>query len=137
MREASEEVQLSEEALRQQNEELSAAQLEAVIARERYAELFNFAPAAHLVTDLEGTILEANLAATILLGVAHKTLFGKPLPGFVPNLERRAFRSRLARIAGEGQVRDWPLRLKPRDGPAFDAAAPLLPGFAKPAEFVF
>src|SRR3989442_7563 len=50
LREALEEVQVTEAALRRQNEELSAAQLEAVIARERYAELFNFAPAAQLVT---------------------------------------------------------------------------------------
>ena len=55
LREALEEVQLTEEELRRQNEELAAAQLEAVIARERYAELFNFAPAAHLVTDLGAT----------------------------------------------------------------------------------
>src|SRR5207237_4662207 len=67
LREALEEVQATEEELRRQNEELAAAQLEAVIARERYAELFNFAPAAHLVTDLEGRILEANMQAEALL----------------------------------------------------------------------
>jgi len=122
LREALEEVQGTEEELRRQNEELAAAQLEAVIARERYAELFDFAPAAHLVTDLEGGILEANMQAAALLGVPHEELFGKPLPGFVPASERRAFRGRLAEITAEGQVHEWTLRLKPRDAPAFDAA---------------
>src|SRR3989454_3403759 len=122
LREALEEVQATEEELRRQNEELAAAQLEAVIARERYAELFNFAPAAHLVTDLEGRILEANMQAGALLGLPQQELFGKQLPGFVPASERRAFRGRLGEIAAEGKVHEWTLHLKPPDVPAFDAA---------------
>jgi PAS domain S-box-containing protein len=122
LREALEEVQDTEEELRRQNEELAAAQLEAVIARERYAELFNFAPAAHLVTDLEGRILEANMQAGALLGLTQQELFGKRLPAFVPTSERQAFRGRLAQIAAEGKVHEWTLRLKPPDVPAFDAA---------------
>jgi len=123
LREALEEVQVTEDELRRQNAELSAAQLEATVARERHAELFNFAPVAHVVTDLHGDIIEANLRAAAMFGVAQEELFRKPLATFVPAGERRSFRSRLAQIAGEGQARDWTFRIKPRDDPPFEAVA--------------
>jgi len=51
--------------------------------RQRYRDLFEFAPDGYLVTDADGTIQEANQAAALLLGVRQDFLGGKPLVVFV------------------------------------------------------
>ena len=60
---AMEELQVAEEQLLQQNEELVATRYAVEAERQRYQDLFEFAPDGYLVTDPEGTIHEANHAA--------------------------------------------------------------------------
>jgi PAS domain-containing protein len=67
--------------------------------RRRYAVLFELAPDACLVTDAEGTIREANVAAGLLLGAAPASLAGKTLESFVPLEQRRVFSGKVAVIA--------------------------------------
>ena len=50
--------------------------------RQKYFELFEFAPDACFLTDSHGIIREANVAASQLLGVPAQFLAGKTLPGF-------------------------------------------------------
>ncbi|HZU76057.1 MAG TPA: PAS domain-containing protein, partial [Dehalococcoidia bacterium] len=56
--------------------------------RRRYQEMFELAPNGYLVTDMEGTILEANRAAGELLGCASQLLIGKAFAGFVVDDQR-------------------------------------------------
>jgi PAS domain S-box-containing protein len=65
----------------------------------RYAELFRNAPEPQLVTDVNGRIREANLAAGDLLGVAPEKLKRRSIVSFVPLEERLAFRTRLNELA--------------------------------------
>jgi len=123
LREALEQVQAAEEALQAQNDELGAAKLEADVARQRYQELFDFAPAAQVVTDLSGSILEANLAAATLLGLPQTSLFGKPLPRFVPTPLRRDLRTKIEEVVSESTVRHFTTRIQPRSGDAVDVSA--------------
>jgi PAS domain S-box-containing protein len=58
---------------------------------ERYAEFFDFAPDAYLITDTGGNIREANQAATELLGAARSELLRRPLGGCIPDEERVTF----------------------------------------------
>src|SRR5262245_35422046 len=51
-----EELMVAEEELRQQNEELAAARDELENQKNRYQDLFDFAPDAYIVTDREGII---------------------------------------------------------------------------------
>jgi PAS domain S-box-containing protein len=67
---------------------------------------------AHLMTDRDGRICEANAAAARLLGVARHRLERKPLAAFVPVAERRAFRARLAQPGGD----ELQLSICSRDG---------------------
>ncbi|HAX76879.1 MAG TPA: hypothetical protein DCY88_13815 [Cyanobacteria bacterium UBA11372] len=113
-----EEMQVAEEELRQQNEELLKSQQEIELQRQRYQDLFEFAPDGYLVTDVKGNIQEANRAATLLLGVNQKRLIGKPLSVFITQKERKSFRMRLM---GLQQVQDWEIQLQPRDGDPFPA----------------
>lgn len=112
-----EELHVAEEELRQQNEELDAAQQLIEAERQRYQELFDFAPEGYLVTDLHGLIREANAAAATLLGVSMRTLKGKPFANYIGEETRGEFRRRLRGLAGPatGLVR-LPLTLAPRQG---------------------
>jgi PAS domain S-box-containing protein len=122
-----EELHAADEELRQQNEDLAGAYLAVEAERQRYEELFEFAPDGYLVTDVDGNIKEANRAAAALLGVSQDYLVDKPLTVFVAPEELRAFRSRLADAAQRRPGRIWDTRLQRRDGGSFYAALSMTP----------
>src|SRR5262245_41945590 len=80
---AFEELKVADEELLQQNEELIAARLQIEEEMQRYHELFEFAPIAYLITDINSAIQEINHAGAILLNVDNKFLLGKPLAIFI------------------------------------------------------
>jgi PAS domain S-box-containing protein len=122
LRTALEELQVAQEALRQQNDELVAGRQVVEAERQRYQDLFEFAPEGYLVTDASGTIWEANRAAAGLLNVSQQLLVGKPLALFIVEPERLAFYSELTRLRGENRVQEWQVCLQPRHGAKIDAA---------------
>ncbi|HEY2156484.1 MAG TPA: ATP-binding protein, partial [Isosphaeraceae bacterium] len=116
-----EELQVAEEELRQQAEELEQSRAVIDEQRRRYRDLFDFAPAAYLVTDAAGIIREANRAAGLLLNVEPRFLTGKPLANFVTMEDRPSFRLAVARLGRAGPSDEWGYGLVPRlEGP-FDA----------------
>lgn len=118
----SEELQVAVEELQQQNEELAVSRVEVELQRQRYQELFEFAPDGYLVTDINGTVQEANRAAANLLNVSQRFLVGKPLIIFVKEDERQVFHDRLSQLQQVEQVEEWVVRLVPRRGEPFDVA---------------
>src|SRR5512140_2217887 len=82
-----EELHVASEELSRQNSELATAQLAAQAERQRYQDLFDFAPDGYLVTDTNGVIREANKAAAELLHVTQERLVGKPLAVYVTEAE--------------------------------------------------
>ncbi|MBF2007118.1 MAG: PAS domain S-box protein [Chlorogloeopsis fritschii C42_A2020_084] len=113
-----EELKITEEELRQQNEELLESHQVIELERQRYRDLFEFAPDGYLVTDNWGNIREANRAAATLLCIQQQRLIGKPLLIFIAEPERKAFRTRLAQLQS---VQGWEIYLKPRSGDLFPA----------------
>lgn len=116
------ELQVVQEELRHQNEELAAARSVLESERQRYQELFEFAPDGYLVTDAAGVIQEANQAAATLLNAKQQVMVGLPLVIFVAAAEQAAFEKELPRLRQLDRVKDWELRLKPQDAEAIDAA---------------
>lgn len=105
------------EQMQQSTEELEAANLSLVAERRRYQELFDFAPAGYLVTDLDAEIQEANQAAARLLGISRaSSLVGKPLFVFVAENSRRDFHNQLNQFQTGKEVRGWEIQLQPRQG---------------------
>ena len=92
------ELQVAMEELTRQNDELLAARNRTEADRQRYQDLFEFAPDAYLVTDLGGIIREANQAAVSLLLRQQQFLIGKPLTSLVIIDDRPAFRAKLSQI---------------------------------------
>ncbi len=119
MKVAQEELRQQNEELQQQNQELADARAVVEVERQRYQELFEFAPDGYLVTDAEGVIQKANCAAATLLGVSQRFLVGKPLVVFVAG-QHHAFYSELNRLRQVDRVKDWQVCLCPRDGETID-----------------
>jgi PAS domain S-box-containing protein len=115
-------VQLAAEELYLQNEELIETRNWLETERQRYQDLFEFAPDGYLVTNTEGIIQEANLAAAQLLNVSRQLLVGKPIVNFVRLEEREPFRSELNQLRQSDRVRELVVRLQQNNGEDFDAA---------------
>jgi PAS domain S-box-containing protein len=101
-------------ALRTQNEQTDAERLEIDSDRLKYRELFELAPDAYVVTDVHGTIREANIASGKLLGVEPRLLAGKPLPSFFDAASRREYRRQLDHLCDFDRLDDWEIGLRPR-----------------------
>jgi PAS domain S-box-containing protein len=117
----SEELQVAVEELCQQNQELAVVQVQLQAERQRYQDLFQLAPEAYLVTDINGKIREANRAAALLLNISDEHLIGKPLVVFVASEERWQFRNELNRKRAGDRIPDWKVNLQPRGGEPFEA----------------
>jgi PAS domain S-box-containing protein len=123
------ELATTSEELRQQNEQLVAGRQAVEAERQRYQDLFNFAPDGYLVTDTDAMIQEANRAAATLLHVPQDRLQRKPLLAFIATADRRRFRSYLTKARqGEG-FREWEGCVQPRRQPPFPAVFSVAPVF--------
>ncbi|MGJ7456528.1 PAS domain S-box protein [Halomonas sp. MA07-2] len=67
-----------------------------------YRKLFDFAPLGYLLVDVEGNIIQGNLAAAELLGVEPDDLEGHPIATFLPVRSRPLLLGLLERIAQSG-----------------------------------
>ena len=79
VRELLHELQVHGEEITAQNEQLRKTQAELENTRDRYADLYDFAPIGYLSLNRGGVITEINLAAGVLLGQTRHFLSGLPL----------------------------------------------------------
>ena len=77
--------------LEMQNEELSAARNEMEAMLEKYTDLYDFAPVGYFTLDTTGDIIESNLAAASLLGLARSALMHRRFGLFVSATDLPAF----------------------------------------------
>lgn len=96
---AVEELHVTTEELYQQNEELLATRQGLEWERQRYQNLFDFAPDAYLVTDGQGIIQSVNEAAAALLNVRRDVCGGKPLILFIARPDHSLIYAQLERIS--------------------------------------
>jgi PAS domain S-box-containing protein len=115
------ELRVAEEELLQQHAELLATRQEVEIQRERYRELFDCAPEAYVVTDLYGTIQEANRTAATRLHYAQDALKHYPLLVFIAPDDHLDFQNHLLRCQENPVAQTWEGTVQPRHGPPFPA----------------
>jgi PAS domain S-box-containing protein len=111
---AVEEVEVADEEMALQNEELLASHLALAAERQRYRDLFELAPDGYLITNLAGTILEANRAAVRLLNASPRALHRKPLAVFIAPSDRPRFRTLFDRLTAGERLGGWEMTLQPR-----------------------
>ena len=81
--------------LEMQNDELRAAQVGLDAARARYFDLYDLAPVGYVTATEQGLILEANLTAATLLGLARGALVGRSISRFIaPDVQDVYYRHR-------------------------------------------
>ncbi len=119
-----EELRLLEEELRNQNDNLATTGEAIDLERRRYRDLFEFAPDAYLVTDLQANIQEANSAAGKLFKRRPQSLAGVPLAVFVSQKDHRKFYVQLASLKSSGvdDLQDWHMTLRADQGAREQAA---------------
>jgi two-component system, LuxR family, sensor kinase FixL len=92
------ELQVNQIELEMQNDELRRTQIELEEARERYVNLYEFAPAAYLALSADGEVLEANLSAGRLLDLERAQLMHRNFTRFIPAEARGSFYPLLRRV---------------------------------------
>lgn len=117
-----EELQASEAELHHHNEMLVNTRQAVEFERQRYQELFEFAPDGYLVTDINGRIQVANHAIAALLNVSQEFLVGKPLLVFIEQPDRSIFHLKLDRLQQLDKLQDWQIRLRSPQRSPFDVA---------------
>ncbi len=119
-----EELRVAEEEMRVQNEELGRGRLRLEAERQRYQDLFDFAPDGYLVTSLDGTILEANRAASRMLGISTRFLKKRSLGTLIALPDLAEFQPRLKALtqSGEGASPEWVVQMRRRPTDKFAAA---------------
>jgi PAS domain S-box-containing protein len=118
-RRALHELRVHQIELEMQNEELRRTQQELEASRERYFDLYDLAPVGYFTLSEQGLILEANLTAAKLFGVARSVLVKQPLSRFIlPEDQDNHYRHRKA-LLETGTPQSWALRVLKKDAVPF------------------
>ncbi|MHB9098688.1 MAG: sensor histidine kinase, partial [Syntrophales bacterium] len=92
------ELQIHQIELEMQNEELKRARDEAEAERERYLDLYDFAPVGYLTLDVNGVIRQMNLTGARLLGGDRSRLLNRRFGHFVSEADGPAFDAFLKKV---------------------------------------
>ena len=99
------ELRVHQEELEAQNEELREAQRQLEASRDRYADLYDFAPIGYATLDEKGRIREINLTGATILGWERLRLLGTLFSVAVAKRDLRAFHDHLQQCRQQnGQV---------------------------------
>jgi PAS domain S-box-containing protein len=110
------ELECYREELVAQQKELIESQRLLELSRDRYADLFDFAPVAYLLLDLNGTIEDINLTGARLLRREPIRLIGFPFLTHVIPADRKAYLDHLMKWRRGASFGSVELTLKTRSG---------------------
>ncbi len=113
------ELQVHQIELEMQNEELRRTQDELSIVKERFFDLYDLAPVGYVTVSENGLILEANLTAATLLGVARGALIKNPISLFILKEDQDIFYLHKTKLIQTGNPQSYQLRMMKKDGTIF------------------
>jgi PAS domain S-box-containing protein len=113
------ELQVHQIELEMQNEELRMAQAELDAARARYFDLYNLAPVGYCTLSEPGLILEANLTAATMLGVAMGALGKQPITRFILREDQDIYYLHRKHLFETGESQVCELRMVKKNGAPF------------------
>jgi PAS domain S-box-containing protein len=115
------ELQVHQIELEMQNEELKRVQVALEESRDKYLDLYDFAPVGYFTLTRAGQIAEVNLAGAALLGVGRPKLVRCGLGRFVVPHDRDQWDQHLVSVLHSDEKQTCELSLKREDGSTFDA----------------
>jgi PAS domain S-box-containing protein len=114
-----------QEEVRAQNEQLLEVKRSLEQSRDRYADLYDFAPIAHITLCRNGLVQEINLTGAVLLGNERSHIIAIPFITYVHDKDRMLFFDHMRRChAGEAEAKEGvrtEMRLVSRKGNVFPA----------------
>lgn len=112
-----EELEAQQIELELQNDELRSAQEQLELSRNKYAELYDFAPVGYFSFDTAGNILEVNLTGAQLLGIVRSQLTNRPFSSFIVDADgRELFKHHLDAVMQQQVMQRCEFRLSGKDG---------------------
>jgi PAS domain S-box-containing protein len=109
------ELRVHQTELEAQNLELTESQRALELSRDRFANLYDFAPIGYLSLTPRGLVTEVNLRGASLLGRMPAALLNYPFSRVVTEEDRPRFLDHLSRCGAEGSA-TTELSLTPKDG---------------------
>jgi PAS domain S-box-containing protein len=118
-----------------QNEELRRAQETIAKDRDRFTDLYDFAPVGYFTLDEKGLVVEANLTGARLVGIERRRLLNTPFLLRVTPAERTLFQSHLKDVFSSPTKQTCELKLETKDDkPLYVALESIaVPGEGEPA----
>jgi len=116
-----EELQIHQVELEMQNEELRESQMALEEVRDRYANLYDFAPVGYFTISEEELVLESNLTGAAMLGVERRKLTGQPFSRFITGDTEDTFYFHRGKLLETKEKQTCELKLKKKDGSEFHA----------------
>jgi PAS domain S-box-containing protein len=110
------ELQVHQIELELQNEELRHAQVELEDSRQKYVDLYDFAPVGYFTFDAKGVIVEVNLAGAALVGIERRHLIGRGFSAFFDDESQRTFYLHRQEVLETGNRQGCELKLLKKDG---------------------
>ena len=115
------ELEVHQIELEMQNEELRRAQLELGAARDKYSNLYDFAPIGYFIIDEKARIREANLTVADLLGCPRSQLLNRKFSSFISPDSQDHFYLHCKQVFKSEKVQACELKLKRQDDTYFYA----------------
>ncbi|MBX9793532.1 MAG: PAS domain S-box protein [Burkholderiaceae bacterium] len=114
------ELRVHQVELQMQNDELQRAQVNLAAARDRYADLYDFAPVGYFTLDQTGQIIDANLTGAALLGTSRASLMGRSFSQCVASHDTDRWQRHLSQAFGNEGGHHIELMLQTSEGGTFE-----------------
>jgi diguanylate cyclase (GGDEF)-like protein/PAS domain S-box-containing protein len=115
------ELEVHQIELEMQNEELRRAQLALQESRDRYVDLYEFAPVGYVTLTSEGLISDVNLTGAALLGEERKKLLRRRFSRFVTSEDKDRYHHLFVSLMQHDERQACELALLRGDGSTFQA----------------
>lgn len=115
------ELQVHQVELKMQNDELRLTQIAMEESRDRYVDLYDFAPIGYLTLSPEGMISELNLTAADMLGTVRKQLVSRRFSQFVVKEDRERWYRHFMSVIQHSQRQRCEVSIQRGDGSVFHA----------------
>ena len=102
-----------------QNEELRRTQVDLAAARDRFMDLYDFAPVGYFTLDDKGVIAEVNLTGAALLGEERKSLLHRRFVRFIVGPDSDRWHRHLLQVLKHGEPQRIELTLQSVGGTSF------------------
>lgn len=109
------ELEVNQIELKMQNEELHLAQTEITSLRDKYQELYDYAPVGYVTLDQNGLIETSNLKGARFLGLARDKLVDRPIQKSIVKEDQDRFHIYLQNVLHCGKQMDLDLRMLKQD----------------------